>query len=242
MIIAAWVQAIGSIAAIIAAIGVSWLQQRNANRLHRRQFELARRERVSGIGGLLEVIYVELLAASSARHGNGWYTYIISQFDRDKFRRAIAALDRAPLHELGNWRLVTACNSAKESAILAAELLSHLQDQNRLSPARLSDDDAERIYQLFDAVNGSMAPIVRALAYDYFEAGPISEWNEFLDFPDEMIPRHLRPKSSVSVMRAISLDAVRRGIRRPKTLLELCYATWHWRSIWRNREARRSAA
>ncbi|MDZ4109214.1 MAG: hypothetical protein U1E18_06385 [Brevundimonas sp.] len=237
MVIAAWVQAIGSIAAIIAAIGVSWLQQRNANRLHRRQFELARRERVSGIGGLLEVIYVELLAASSARHGDKWYSYIISQFDREKFRRAIDALDRAPLHELGNWRIVTACTSAKEAAILAADLLSHLQDQNRQNPSRLSDEDAEQIYKLFEAVNGSMAPIVRALAYDYFEVGPISEWKEFLDFPDDLIPRHLRPRSLASTKRALAFDAVRRGIRRPKGLLERCYAAWHWRSIRKNRDA-----
>lgn len=237
MVIAAWVQAIGSVTAIIAAITVSWFQQRHANRLHRRQIEQARRERVSGVGGLLEVIYVEVLAASSARHGDEWYSYIISRFDRDKFRRAINALDRAPLHELGNWRIVTACTAAKEAAILAADLLSRLQDQNRQSPSRLSDEDAEQIYRLFEAVNGSMAPIVRALAYDYFEVGPISEWKEFLDFPDELIPRHLRPRSLVSAKRDLAFDAVRRGIRRPKSFLEWCYAAWHWRSIRKNRDA-----
>lgn len=46
----AWVQAIGSVLAILAAVAIAAWQNHASQRLQRRQTELARRERVSGIG------------------------------------------------------------------------------------------------------------------------------------------------------------------------------------------------
>jgi hypothetical protein len=233
--LAAWVQAVGSVAAIIAAVLLSWWQQRENSRLQRRQFERARYEKVSGIGGLLQGVYTELWEANNAAGGAGWYDYIIRRFDRAKFFRAVDALERAPLHELGNWRIVTACNSAKEAGQSALKLLERLQDKNTRNPSRQTEEECDEIDRLFNVVNHAMAPIVRALAYDHYESGPISEWKEHLDLPEEMIPSHLRPPSIKKETQRLRLQAVRLGIKQPNTVIERFYAIWHWRNIRKKR-------
>lgn len=237
-VLPAWVQAVGSVAAIIAAIALSWWQQRESSRLQGRQFERARYEKVSGIGGLLESLYGEMWEANNAAGGGGWYDYIITKFDRAKFQRAIDALEQAPLHELGNWRIVTTCVAAREASITACRLLERLQDENIRSPARQTDDALDEIDRLFNVINSAMAPIVRALAYDLYETGPISEWKEHLDLPEEMIPKHLRPPSFKKQTWALGLQAVRLGIKTPRSPGERLYAIWHWRTIRRKQRER----
>lgn len=236
--LAAWVQAVGSVAAIIAAIALSWWQQRENSRLQRRQFERARYEKVSGIGGLLQGLYMELRDANNASGGAGWYEYIISRFDRSKFARAVDALERVPIHEVGNWRIVTACHSAKEAGQSALKLLERLQDKNIRNPSRQTEEECDEIDRLFNVINQAMAPIVRALAYDRYESGPISEWKEHLDLPEEMIPKHLRPPSMKQATKALGLQSVLLGIRQPRTVSEKCYALWHWRTIRKKRSER----
>jgi hypothetical protein len=242
---AAMTQGIGSVIAIIVAIALSWWQQRETRNQQHRQLVRARHERVSGTAGLIQGLYLELMEANSAVGTGAWFQYIIVRFDRLRFRRAIEAIERAPLHEVGNWRIVAACIEAREAGFLALEVLTGLQDANRRTPAELSDRDYEEIQRHFNIVNNAMAPIVRALAYDMFEAGPLSEWKEHLDLPEALIPKHMRPRSIAAGNRSLGLSAVRLGIRQPRSFSEGVWALWHWREIRRARQqaaARSSAA
>lgn len=231
----AWVQAIGSVLAILAAVGIAAWQNHVSRRLQRRQAEIARHERVSGIGGLLEGLYSELWEAMNASSGGGWHDYIRDRFDPDRLQRAIDALERAPVHEVGNWRIVTAVTQAREAGVRAAGLLGRLQHEGRRGGEPIQDTDHDAIHAHFDTVNRAMAPVVRALAYDYYESGPISEWKEHLDFPESLIPKHLRPPSIPAMNRQLGRQAVALGIKSPRTPTEYLVALWKWQTLRRLR-------
>ncbi|WP_332659915.1 hypothetical protein [Brevundimonas sp.] len=226
----AWVQAIGSIVAILAALGLAWWQQSENRRAQRRATSRARYERVSALGGVMQGLYTELWDANNAAGGSNWFNYILSEFDPARFRRRLDALERTPVHEVGNWRIVTTAAAAQEAGFNALELLEQLQVQNRKHPDRLSETDCERIYELFDAVNDAMAPIVRALAYDVYEGGPIGEWKEHLDYPRELIPKHLRPPTERSVERNWRYGVIKLGLRLPSTVPERVWAALNGKS------------
>lgn len=227
----AWVQAIGSVGAIAVAIGLAFWQQGQNRRTQRLESARARHDKVSGVGGLLEGLYGELYQASNAADGGGWHSFIISKFDPDRLRRTIAAIEQAPIHEVGNWRIVTAVSDAREAGVKALGLLEGLQGANRSNPAHLSDEDHDEIKRLFYVVNRAMAPVVRALAYDYYDSGPISEWKEHLDLPESMIPKHLRPPSIPQANRQLGRQAVALGIKPPRTPTEHLVALWKWQTL-----------
>lgn len=227
----AWVQAIGSVVAIAVAIGLAFWQQGQNRRAQRLESARARHDKVSGVGGLLEGLYGELYEASNAASGGGWHSFIISKFDPGRLRRAIAAIEQAPIHEVGNWRIVTAVSDAREAGVRALALLERLQGANRGNPVRLSDEQHDEIERLFYVVNRAMGPVVRALAYDHYESGPISEWKEHLDLPESMIPKHLRPPSIAQATRQLGWEAVAGGIRPPRTPTEYLVALWKWQTL-----------
>lgn len=231
----AWVQAIGSVLAIFVAVGLAFWQQRQAHRLQRRQAERARHERVSAIGGLMEGLYGELWEAMNAVGGGGWREFIVHRFDHERLQRAITALERAPIHEVGNWRIVTSVTEAREAGIKASALLRRLQADNRDQAKPITDAQYEAVHAHFDTVNRAMAPIVRALAYDMYEGGPISEWKEHLNLPETMIPKHLRPPPIKRANRQLGRQAVALGIRAPRSLDEWAVAVWHWRTTLKRR-------
>lgn len=237
----AWVQAIGSIVAILVAVGLAAWQHHQSQRLQHRMAERARHESVSSIGGLLEGLYVELWEAMNAASGGGWRDYITTRFDPDRLGRAIDALEKAPVHQIGNWRIVTAVTSAREAGFEAISLLRRLQQDGRKAWQPLSDADHDRVCAHFDAVNRAMAPVVRALAYDIYEVGPLGEWKEHLDMPEALIPKHLRPPSFAKANRRLRHQAVALGIRRPKTIGERAVAAWHWRTTLKRFHAERGA-
>ncbi len=226
----AWVQAIGSIVAIFAALGLAWWQQSENRRAHRRATSRARYERVSALGGVMQGLYTELWDANNAAGGPDWFNYILSEFDSARFRRRLDALERTPVHEVGNWRIVTTAASAQEAGFNALELLEQLQKQNRKHPNPLSEAECERIYELFDAVNDAMAPIVRALAYDVYEGGPIGEWKEHLDYPRALIPKHLRPPTDRALERNWRYGVIKLGLRLPSTFPERVWAALNGKS------------
>lgn len=227
----AWVQAIGSVAAIAVAIVLAFWQQGQNRRAQRLESARARRDKVSGLGGLLEVLYGEIYEAQNAASNGHWHDFIIARYDPDRLRRAITALEQAPIHEVGNWRIVTAVAEAREAGTRALGFLGRLQTANRSNPVRLSDEDHGEIQRLFDAVNGAMAPVVRALVYDRYETGPISEWKEHLDLPESMIPKHLRPPSTAKANRQLGRQAVALGIKPPRTPTEYLVALWKWQTL-----------
>lgn len=227
----AWVQAIGSVVAIAVAIGLALWQQHENRKAQRLAAARARHDKVSGVGGLLEGLYGELYAAWNAASGGGWHSFIIAKFDPSRLRRAITALEQAPIYEVGNWPIVTSVSDAREAGVQALALLERLQDANRLNPVRLSDDEHDEIERLFHAVNRAMGPVVRALAYDHYESGPISEWKEHLDLPESMIPKHLRPPSIAKANRQLARQAVALGIKPPRTPTEYLVAVWKWQTL-----------
>lgn len=228
--------------AIFVAVGLAAWQHGQAQRLQRRQAERARHEKVGAIGGLMEGLYFELWEAMNAVSGGGWREFITTRFDAARLQRAIDTLERAPVHEAGNWRIVTAIARARESGIRAAALLSRLQDQSCTNWSPISEADHDEICSHFDSVNRAMAPIVRALAYDMYEVGPIGEWKEHLDLPESMIPKHLRPPSIPKLNRQLGRQAVAMGIRGPRSPDEWVVALWHWQTTLKRRRAEKSAA
>lgn len=193
--LAAWLQAIGSVLAIVAAIILSWWQHIEARRNANRQQEHARYERIDGLGGLMESVYSEIYKAHCAAFTSDWRQYISFGADIPRLKRAVEALERAPLHEAGNWRIVQAAIATREAGFKALDLLSQGREFALAYPSANTEDVELEIRRTFDIVNKAMAPVIRALAYDWFEVGPLSEWKEHLDLPEGLIPKHRRPPS-----------------------------------------------
>ncbi len=181
-----------------------------------RQAELSRYERVSGLGGLMQEVYTQLWAANNVLYGAAWHDYLINDADPANLRRAAETLERAPVHEAGNWRIVSAAIRVREAGFAAAGVLERTQGLLIRNPTASTGNAEDEIRQLFDVVNEAMAPIVRALAYDYFEGGPLSEWKEHLDFPDELIPKHRKRPSIRKANRLLAKQWRRQQTRARK--------------------------
>lgn len=223
--LAAWVQAIGSVAAILAAIALAWWQQRENRAAQRRSAERQRSDKIDGFAALVEQIYAELFHANNAAAGGDWLPFIISQYRRERLERYSRNLDAAPAYEAGNWRIVSALISVQDAAHQAIELLNRLQDKNRKNPSHIEDSEAEEIYRLFYQVNDAMRPIVQALAFGLYVTGPLSEWKEHLhDTPRALIPKENRPPSEKQLERNWRYQTVKLGLRNPTSIAERVWA------------------
>ena len=228
--LAAWVQAIGSLVAIFAAIALAWWQQRENRLAQIRDAERQRSDKIDGFAALVEQIYAELFRAKSAAGGEDWLPFIISHYQRVRLARYSRSLDSAPICEAGNWRIVSALISVQDSAHQAIVLLNRLQDKNRENPSLLEDDEYDEIDRLFYRVNDAMRPIVQALAFGLYVTGPLSEWKEHLHAtPRDLIPKRNRPPSEKQLERNWRYHAVKSGLKTPGTIMERVWAALNGR-------------
>lgn len=228
--VAAWVQAVGSLVAIGAAIVLAWWQQRENRAAQERQAERQRRDKIDGFAALVEQIYRELFKAKCAANSGDWLPFIISRYNRDRLHRYSTSLDSAPIYEAGNWRIVSALISVQDAAHQAIDLLNRLQDQNVRSPSLIGDDDCAEIDRLFTQVDKAMRPIVEALAFGLYVTGPLSEWKEHLnETPRGLISKRNRPPTERQLERNWRYLMVKLGARKPTTVAERAWAALHGR-------------
>nr|WP_313429329.1 hypothetical protein [Brevundimonas diminuta] len=177
---ASWVQAIGSVAAILAAVALSVFQSRQALQARADDYLNQRQDRISGIAGLMQDVYWQLKMASNAASDPQpirFMNYIVSEHDPDRLDRAVSALSDAPIHEMAQWKCVLAVIQMREVGLEAARELRRLKETPQPEMVWAS----EQFIRYFDRANECMGPVVRALARGQFEAPDFGEWKAHLD-------------------------------------------------------------
>ncbi|WP_155632338.1 hypothetical protein [Burkholderia cepacia] len=105
-VMAYWVQAIGSIGAVCAAIAVSALQRKNDRIRERERDYAARMQTLDGIVAILDEAYRVVDEAPK----KGWSEQKIDDYFQDgryysEFLHVYQALDRMPLHTIPWWQI-----------------------------------------------------------------------------------------------------------------------------------------
>lgn len=95
----AWVQAIGSIAAILVAVGLAGWQHRRSDELNRRSLRAARFERVAPLRALVDVSAELALAAQT---DFGW---LEEQWEPDFWLRIETELEEVSVMSLGDYAI-----------------------------------------------------------------------------------------------------------------------------------------
>ncbi|WP_241068330.1 hypothetical protein [Achromobacter insuavis] len=128
---AAWIQAIGSIAAIVAAY---WLGERQARKARAHALELFHLQRVrvdDGVRGVVAQLHKEAfalkLAASQwdyAKFSDRWQQYL-----KAHYTAALDAFDHLPHHELGSTRRVHLGFELRGTAVATLHRISEIMDE-----------------------------------------------------------------------------------------------------------------
>lgn len=125
---AAWIQAVGSIAAIAAAY---WLGERQARKAREQAIEvhnLLTTRVENGVRAVIQQLYKELLFLAGIAKKNNYADFVKewNLYNRATLAGALAAFDRLPIHELGNRERIHYAFELKGVAELAFNRISHL--------------------------------------------------------------------------------------------------------------------
>lgn len=105
-VMAYWVQAIGSIGAVCAAIAVSSLQRRNDQMRERERDYAVRMQTLDGIVALLEEAFRVIdEAPKSTSNDDDVEDYFLGGSYTSEFDHIYQALDRMPLHTIPWWQI-----------------------------------------------------------------------------------------------------------------------------------------
>lgn len=134
----AWVQALGSIAAIFVAIFVMDRQSKS-------NIDLAKKLRFEEIGKRLEVIEALIEGAydvvrvmeTHTEEINNWYDYGYSVLDPEKARSAVNSLKAIPLHAMGSYNLV----------ISISDMIDALEKLEPLIVFHLAQNDVHYVFE-----------------------------------------------------------------------------------------------
>lgn len=177
---ASWVQAIGSVAAILTAVALSFFQSEEARQARIDDYKRRRSDRINGIAALMEDIYWQLKLASNAASDLRpirFMGYILREYDPERLDRAVNALVEAPIHEMAQWKCVLAAIEMREVGLEAAKELRRLKENPHAEIVFAS----AQVIEYFHRANECMRPIVRGLAQGRFEGPHFGEWKEHLD-------------------------------------------------------------
>jgi hypothetical protein len=128
--VAAWVQALGSIGAIIGAMWVVEIQGEQERARAEEARAQAVRDRLSSLAGILQIAFNLVLEATAAvvePTSPRCDLFIRTEFDPKHFERAGEIIDRVPLHELPSADLAVAVHNAREAVLSAGRELSRFR-------------------------------------------------------------------------------------------------------------------
>ena len=140
--VAAWVQAIGSVLAILAAITVAAWQSREGRLAILRQLAVARREKIEplrAMGAIASEAVQE--AVNRLKPGTASKDYFSGGYSPILLRDMIEALDKVPLHELGDFDLVRQFTSLRRMIATAKRMLDRMSkeiDVQGISPESIA--------------------------------------------------------------------------------------------------------
>ncbi|HVK94494.1 MAG TPA: hypothetical protein VM571_07175 [Noviherbaspirillum sp.] len=129
---AAWVQAVGSIFAILVAIWVGHRQSEGARKQAHEMDMKAVSRRHDAIRAILDEAYAQCLrVAPEFAGGLSFHTLSFMFFNERSFDDAISTLEKIPLHELDSYELVSGISGLRDRMISIKQVVIRAKDVKR---------------------------------------------------------------------------------------------------------------
>ncbi|MBB1630289.1 hypothetical protein [Cupriavidus sp. UME77] len=162
--IAAWVQAVGSVAAIVGAFAIANRQSRNQ---HESAMQLDReklRRSWSSAKAILDALVQQCLEVAPAFEGDGKFGNVAfaGKYEAESFQKALRRVDSIPLFELDSTELVTAVVGLQDEATYLVRWIDEgIKNSQSVLTDALSDAMVKEIAQGFlQRIKGHYAVVV----------------------------------------------------------------------------------